>query len=344
CSVLREQVLPSLLVRQFAFLHFDEGQARGLLLQGLEESSIPDEPGARTLLAGTDRYRPASAAAPTLPYSWVRLSVPLRVHQALVGVWFFGRRDPDDTYGPADIAVIQALADETAIALSNVVQAQRLRELSQANVTRNEDERRMLAVQLHDSILNQMAAVTMKMDGPSLTPAIQSTLEELSNRVRAIVSDLRPPMLAYGLKAALEELAETLSERSDHPVGLSLMPAGGDIRYPANVELHAFRIVQESCENAVRHSRADNISISGRLEPDRIELLMEDDGAGFTVPPAAALETLVAQKHFGLAGLLERANLIGAEVDIRSTPGMGTRILIRWSSTGAPARPPVGEQ
>lgn len=342
-TLLREEVLPSLVVREFAFLHFDGASAETALLVGVENGDIPDERSARVLLDSQERRGDGDSEPGLLPYRWIRASVPLRAGQSVIGAWLMGKRDPDDVYRPSDMAVIRSLADQTAISLSNIVQAQRLRELSQANVSRNEEARLRLALQLHDSVLNHMAAALMKLDGPSMTPAIQESFAELGNRVRAIVGNLRPPMLAYGLRLALEELAETLSERSDHPVNLALMPSRGEVRYPPAVELHVFRIVQESCENALRHASADNISISGRLEKDRIEILVQDDGAGFEVPRAAALESWIARNHFGLAGLVERANLIGGQVSIRSAPGTGTRVLIKWSS-GNPVDPSQASQ
>jgi two-component system sensor histidine kinase DegS len=103
----------------------------------------------------------------------------------------------------------------------------------------------------------------------------------------------------------------------------------GEERLPQNMEQHLFRIVQEACENSLRHAQAKNIIIFGVLIPQRVELTLEDDGAGFE--PQLELSNLLANNHFGLAGMVERVRLIGAEIDIQSSPATGTKIHIGWS-------------
>jgi two-component system sensor histidine kinase UhpB len=262
--------------------------------------------------------------------------MPLRVEEGLLGAWLLGGRDPDDVYTASEIALIRSLANQTAIALSNIIQTERVRELYQANVTRTEQERLQLAHALHDRVLNQLAALLMRLEDPSITPAVLKPFEEFSSRVREIVADLRPPMLVYGLRPALAELVEALAERPPQQMSLSMDIPEGEWRYPPEVELHLFRIAQESCENAFHHAHAKQLTVRGRLDPDHAEIEIQDDGAGFKMPGTEALGRLISQKHFGLAGMIERANLIGGTVQIRTAPGKGTRITAIWTakSTG----------
>jgi two-component system sensor histidine kinase DegS len=104
-------------------------------------------------------------------------------------------------------------------------------------------------------------------------------------------------------------------------------------RFPSKVELHLFRIMQEACENALRHAQARNISVSGTLLFREINLTLNDDGVGFDAGENLQLDVLIANKHFGLAGMIERAAIIGAEVQIESKPQEGTRIQITWIRT-----------
>jgi two-component system sensor histidine kinase DegS len=90
--------------------------------------------------------------------------------------------------------------------------------------------------------------------------------------------------------------------------------------------------VQQACENAVRHAQAQMICVSGWLEPDRVEILIEDDGVGMPGQDTLDFNTLLAKKHFGLAGMFERADLIGAVIQIESAEGAGTKIKIIWSA------------
>ena len=330
--LLKDEILPSLLVQQFAFLQFEDGQTYPILITGVTGEQVPDGPTLLQLLPNNGKEPGIEPPAGFSAYPWIRLVIPLRVCDDLNGVWLIGGREPDNTYSLLEIPLIRSLANQTALALSNMIQADRLRALYQANVTRGEEERLRLALKLHDSILNHMAAMIMKLDASSFTSAFQESYNDLGNRIREIVSDLRPPMLTYGLMPAIQDLCERLTERdlSGAKIRIDLPPV--DIRYTPQVELHFFRIVQESLENALKHAGAKTVAISGRLEPDRAMVLIQDDGQGFEVPAGAALEGLIAQKHFGLAGLMERANLIGGNVEIESAPGQGTRIQVSWRS------------
>jgi two-component system sensor histidine kinase DegS len=108
--------------------------------------------------------------------------------------------------------------------------------------------------------------------------------------------------------------------------------ANGDWRYPEVVENNLYRIVQEACENALHHAHAKRITIFGRLYQKEIDIRVEDDGIGFSSEISLKLDHILAKKHFGLAGMYERASLIGAEISIHSTPNQGTKIQVIWSS------------
>ncbi len=327
--LLENAVLPSLLVRQFVFLHFDRGQARSVLTLGVTEPQIPQGGDLSPLINRSGKHQTVDPDSQARPYSWIRLVLSLNIGDDLLGLWLLGKHDPDDVYSQVEISLLQSLANQTAIALSNILQTERLRELYQANVNRHEQERLQLALDLHDSILNQMAAMLMNMDEAALTPGFQSAYDKLTGRLREIVSDLRPPMLNYGLKPALDELADDLMERNrDVKVNVDLR--SDESRYESVVELHLFRIIQEGCENALRHARAKTVLISGKLDPGQIDLQLSDDGVGFDSDRDLELDDLIANKHFGLAGMMERAELIGGKVRIESAPGKGTRIRIEW--------------
>jgi two-component system, NarL family, sensor histidine kinase DegS len=96
------------------------------------------------------------------------------------------------------------------------------------------------------------------------------------------------------------------------------------------VEHHFYRIVQEACENALKYAHAKTISITAELSKQSLDIHVEDDGIGFQMQTNRKLNEMLAHKHFGLVGMLERANLIGAEIEIDSRLGGGTRIRVRW--------------
>jgi signal transduction histidine kinase len=146
--------------------------------------------------------------------------------------------------------------------------------------------------------------------------------------LREVILRLRPAVLDYGLGHALRELIARLSARQQK-VEVSLDVRGSVVRYPVEVENHVYRIVQQFCENALRHARAQHLAIAGELRKDRIDLAITDDGAGFAFDAAQRAE-LIEMGRFGLIGLYERAELIGAMLLIESAPGAGTRVHLRW--------------
>ncbi|MCX6027482.1 MAG: hypothetical protein NTY23_14740 [Chloroflexi bacterium] len=94
----------------------------------------------------------------------------------------------------------------------------------------------------------------------------------------------------------------------------------------------------------MQHAHARRISVRGRLEDSWLEVLVEDDGLGFGGQDAQDLSTLVSNRHFGLAGMYERAALVGAQVSIQSDPGRGTRVRLTWfASRPRTAVEPGGE-
>jgi signal transduction histidine kinase len=265
------------------------------------------------------------------PLGWVRLILPLRIGPDPIGAWLLGRRDPDDLYSQAELPILQSLANQTAVALSNILQTERLQRMYEDDIERNEKSRQLLALDLHDSVLNQLAVLHVSVDPAHASEKFENAYKEVTSRLREIVSNLRPPMLSYGLKPVIEELADNLMDRRDHTIHVvTRIEAADGARYAENVELHLFRIMQEACENALRHGHATQIQITAELAPEHIRLCIEDNGIGFETGGQIELDLLQANKHFGLSGMLERAMLIGATVEIRSSPGHGTEVRVTW--------------
>lgn len=329
-TILADEILPRLHIREFVFLQVEKGTPRVLQTVGIVNLPVQNA----LLLTGkfAGKYQTPETADPADPSAWVRLALELKIDGEMVGIWLFGRRDPDDFYSQAEIALIQSLANQTAIALSNILQTQRVSEMYQQDISRHENERMRLALELHDSILNQLATMLLRLDDKSISPQFQEAYDELIDRLREIVSNLRPPMLNYGLKPALDELAESLIENDKNGLVFTLELQSDESRYPAEVEQHLFRIVQEACENALRHGLARNISITGELLPGNINLTVADNGKGFDTGKGFDLAALLTNKHFGLAGMLERAEMIGGNVKIESSPETGTQVRFHWAS------------
>jgi signal transduction histidine kinase len=138
-------------------------------------------------------------------------------------------------------------------------------------------------------------------------------------------------VLNFGLKFALEDIADKLSERNQNTTEvLADIQLDGEWTYPEVVEHHLYRIVQEASENALKYARAKTINISSKLYKDCIDITVQDDGIGFPSEIRLNLDEMLANKHFGLAGIFERANLIGAKINIDAKPQQGTSIHVVW--------------
>lgn len=343
-SLIRDDIFPSLLIRQAAVLRLkgveDEstGQPlRPILLEEINPAALPKPSEILPLLKQSGVYRfPSDNGDMNNVCPWVRLVLPLASEGRTFGLCLLGRRDPDDYYAPNEISTLKAIMDQTALALVNIEQAERLHALYQADIDRQEEERKSLARELHDDVLGQLAMLAMSVDervaGDTFLTAYQTSVQ----RIREIISGLRPGLLNYGLYAALDELADDtasqLGVQSTNPGATDVdfeLPYS-TVRYPPEVELHLYRIVQQACKNAITHAHSNRITISGQLELDYIDLRVTDDGVGFSGDTKIDLAELLLKKHFGLAGMFERAALIGAEVRIETARGQGTTVRVVW--------------
>jgi signal transduction histidine kinase len=156
-----------------------------------------------------------------------------------------------------------------------------------------------------------------------------------SRRIRDVINGLRPDTLEhFGLKVALKELwVESKAYARETSTHIESELEGGLFRYPQDVEINLFRIVQQALNNALKHAQADRIEILGRLEESWLELSVVDDGVGFDAKGQDLLALLV-RRNYGILTMYERANSIGAGLKIESTPGKGTCITVRWQVNG----------
>jgi signal transduction histidine kinase len=109
-----------------------------------------------------------------------------------------------------------------------------------------------------------------------------------------------------------------------------------DERLASDVETALYRIAQEALTNVAKHARAQRVEVLLERRPDCVLLIVEDDGVGFDATKLAG-----GRHGFGLVGMQERAALVGARLEIETTPGQGTTILVRMdvAPTDASARP-----
>ncbi len=170
----------------------------------------------------------------------------------------------------------------------------------------------------------------MMLRDPIAARAQVINMKEMATRaiaeMRQVVADLRPPQLDdLGLVPALHWLADEWRNRLHLDVHLQV--TGQRRRLAPEMETVLFRIAQEALTNVAKHAQARQAIVSLKFDTDPLELCIEDDGIGMTTEQIRRGWT--RHQGWGLAGIQERAALLGGTLQIDSTPGRGTRLTVR---------------
>jgi signal transduction histidine kinase len=221
------------------------------------------------------------------------------------------------------------------------VAQQGLRGYIGAITTGQEEERRRLARELHDDTIQSLIALKQRVQITSMSQTdevrvdqlkeIQDMTDQTIRDLRRITRDLRPLYLEdLGLVATLEMLSRESGNTNGIPVDFQSI--GKEYRFPPEVELTLYRITQEGLSNVSRHAKASHASVIIHFNPQTTTLTVADDGRGFIIPESPA--EFAPRGHYGLLGMHERAELIGAQLEIHSAPDQGTRLVITLASPG----------
>jgi signal transduction histidine kinase len=234
------------------------------------------------------------------------------------------------------ISEVQHLqAELTAMALQVQASQAGLRDYIAAITSAQEDERLRLARELHDDTIQELIALKQRLQlaskassEPNTAPMLQELerlTEETIENVRRMTRALRPIYLEdLGLMTALEMLARETSEA--HGLQVDFKRIGQERRLRREAELALYRIAQQALSNVVRHANARSASLGVDFSASAVNLDVRDDGIGFKMPRYPT--DLAPSGHFGLLGMHERADLIGARLDVHSEPGSGTHISV----------------
>jgi two-component system NarL family sensor kinase len=197
-----------------------------------------------------------------------------------------------------------------------------------ANAARAE-ERASLARDMHDTIAQDLAAITLQLEstqrkaGSAADPRVATALElarTALRRVRASVEGLREdPLGGQSLVASLSSFARRFTSETGVQAVLQLaheLPA-----LPPQAESELYRIATEALSNVRRHAQARRVTVTLRRERNAATLALRDDGSGF--------DTSRETGGYGIVGMRERARRIGGSLDVHSRPGEGTTITVR---------------
>ncbi len=199
-------------------------------------------------------------------------------------------------------------------------QATAQRDLTVAAV---EAERRRLAADIHDGPLQSVLLLGRQLEEEGHAEAA-ATARTVALELRDVAGELRLPLLDdLGVGPALDWLAD----RARRMTGMAVtVEYEGLRRPPPEVELAAFRIAQEAVSNAIRHGESP-IVVSYRTTGERVSLSIDDAGGGFQTPAARR------SGSYGLLNMVQRAEQIGARLELLQRPGRGMHVGVEWSAT-----------
>lgn len=207
----------------------------------------------------------------------------------------------------------------------------RLRELAAHHDAVREEERKRIALEIHDELGQLLTALKMDISllrmqsgaDPEVgrrTGDMRELVEKTIRVVRQVASNLRPAALNLGIGPALEWLVEDFGQRTGIAYELNL--SGGEIDLDDTRATAVFRIVQESLTNVMRHADAASVAVSLRRDGEALFLEVKDDGRGFDCEAASH------GPSFGLLGIRERVRVLGGALTIDSGAGRGTTVSI----------------
>jgi signal transduction histidine kinase len=266
------------------------------------------------------------------------LGVPMVAGEHVIGVCELCRssREP---FTSEDVRVAEALIGQAAVAIQNAwlfgqvrTGQDRLQALSRRLVEAQEAEQRYVARELHDEAAQVLTSMTV---GLSLldrqaeqAAAVRATANELRRGLETVLENLsrltarlRPASLDHlGLDSALRQYVEGIS----HQYGITgaYEALGLGERLAPDAETALYRIVQEAVNNVVRHAHATRVDVLLERRDDKLIVLVEDNGIGFDALDAQDSHSL------GLAGMRERAEMLGGTLVVESSLGAGTTVLV----------------
>lgn len=262
-------------------------------------------------------------------------AVPLFTQTGTPAILNLFSKNPDH-FTPQRLRVLLAYTNLARLSLQNACLydqleqgRRRLETISRRLVEIQEDERKWIAMELHDEIGQILTGLKLLLDS-SISPGgfsaeklaqSRGLVYELISRVRQISLDLRPAMLDdLGLIPAVLWLCERFREQTG--VQVHLHHEGLDNRrFSTQVETTAFRVIQEALTNVARHAQVNRVTVQAWTANNQLNIQVKDEGIGFD--PENIMDNGQSR---GLMGIRERAHFVGGFLTIESAPGTGTNV------------------
>ena len=261
----------------------------------------------------------------------------LQSENQILGAMFILSTGKPREYSEDELSFLKGLADQASLAITNARLFENVRDsrfrlqyLSKRLVEVQEAERRSMARELHDQIGQMLTGLQFslasgkrKVSGEAQDIFIdaQEIVSNLIKQVRELSLRLLPSILEdLGLLPTLQWHFEQYSHQTGIRVDFS-QSGLEDKRLPQNIEVTAYRIVQEGLTNAARYAQVNHVKVDIHLNDTLVHLVIKDTGKGFDPE-----KTVISRQTFGLIGMRERTMLVGGKFTVNSSPGKGTQI------------------
>ncbi len=261
------------------------------------------------------------------------LALPIRLHERTMGelnLFYNAQVSPSE----AERSLLEALSAHLSAAMEN------LRLDSLAKEAAVSQERNLLARELHDSIAQSLAFLKIQVQlmrdalGSGNAARIQAVLGEIDTGVRESYGDVRELLVHFRTRANAEHIEpalQTTLRKFEHQSGIqaSLQMQGQGLPLSPDLQIQVLHILQEALSNVRKHAHAEHVWLDVQQQP-RWRFEVRDDGIGFQADDPGRSET-----HVGLRIMAERAERIGATLELISTPGHGSSVVLELAAGAA---------
>jgi signal transduction histidine kinase len=255
------------------------------------------------------------------------LLVPLMSRGEAIGLLAVGVDRDHYVFGPDQVRLAETIAGDVAAAVENARLSEQARSLAVVQ------ERERIARDLHDSVTQTIYSASLVTESlPQVWErnpeeardamrALQQLLRGVLAELRTLLFELRADALERAdLDTLLHQLADVLTGRTRALVEVTIQ---GPADLSSEIKVALYRIAQEVLNNVAKHARATEVSVTLQDLADRVVLSVQDDGRGFD--PGA-----LSGQGLGMGIIRERAERIGATIEVDSAPGRGTRTIVIW--------------
>ena len=275
----------------------------------------------------------------------VELLCPIRSKGNLIGILAVGKKQSDSPYSDEEVDLLMTMANEAAVAIENARMLDslqneqlRVRQLLAQAVHTQEEERKRISADLHDSVAQWLAAASYRAqtvnallsgndsdEAQDELAAMESTIDKSLKELRRVVTGLRPPALdELGLSHALRQSLEDLKTDG---VDCQFSEVGTPVRLPSSTEIAVYRMVQEALTNVRKHADATKVNLRLQCQADKLLVEVRDNGRGFNL--SQTLDSAISVGHMGMLGMKQRVEALGGDIKIKTSEGAGTTITLR---------------